>query len=243
MDLALEEARRALEHGDVPVGAVVVLDGKVIAARHNERELTGDPTAHAEMLALRDAATTTGSWRLEGATLYVTLEPCPMCAGACLNSRLERVVFGAPDPKAGATGSLYNLGADPRLNHEFEVHQGPGADESSRLLTEFFRTRRRTSPHPPTGGEEGREPATVAAGGLPERTNGAASKAVVASGSPWVRIPHPPPRVPGADNPGEHPAPPGVDEPNPRAYRRPPQDVAAVTLVILAGGLPRMSQP
>ncbi len=142
MDLALDEARRALEHGDVPVGAVVVIEGEVVSARHNERELTGDPTAHAEILALRDAAATTGSWRLESATLYVTLEPCPMCAGACLNSRISRLVFGTTDPRAGATGSLYNLGTDPRLNHEFEVLGGPGAGESARLLTEFFRSRR-----------------------------------------------------------------------------------------------------
>ncbi len=142
MGLALREARLAPGHGDVPIGAVVVIDGKVVAARHNERELTGDPTAHAEILALRDAAAATGSWRLEGATLYVTLEPCPMCAGACLNSRVTRLVFATPDPKAGATGSLYNLGSDPRLNHEFEVVAGPGAEESAQLLTQFFRSRR-----------------------------------------------------------------------------------------------------
>src|SRR5215472_16065536 len=118
MGSALDEARRAVTHDDVPIGAVVLRAGAVVAARHNERELTGDPTAHAEMLALRDAARTVGSWRLDGASLVVTLEPCPMCAGAAINARVGRVVFGAADPKAGATGSLYNLCTDPRLNHE-----------------------------------------------------------------------------------------------------------------------------
>ena len=121
MELALAEARSAPAHRDVPVGAVVWLDGEVVARRHNERELTGDPTAHAEILALRDAAARMGGWRLDGATVAVTLEPCPMCAGALQQARVARVVFGADDPKAGALGSLYNLGADPRLNHEFEV--------------------------------------------------------------------------------------------------------------------------
>ena len=144
MGLALHEASKALDHGDVPVGAVIVsAAGEVLARRHNERELTKDPTAHAEILALRDAATKLGAWRLDGVTLFVTLEPCPMCAGALLASRTARVVFGTPDPKAGATGSLYNLCADPRLNHEVAVVHGVRAVESAALLTEFFSGRRR----------------------------------------------------------------------------------------------------
>lgn len=142
MRAALDEARRALDHGDVPVGAVVIVDGQVVAARHNERELTGDPTAHAEVLALRDAAVAVGSWRLSGATLAVTLEPCPMCAGAALAARLESLVFGASDPKAGACGSLYNLCADPRLNHEVRVVPGVLPGEAANLLTAFFAERR-----------------------------------------------------------------------------------------------------
>ncbi len=142
MALAVEEATRATAHGDVPVGAIVVIDGEVVASRHNERELTGDPTAHAELLAVRDAASATGSWRLTGATVFVTLEPCPMCAGALYQSRIDRLVFGAADQKAGACGSLYNLGSDPRLNHEFEVVHGVLADECATLLTNFFATRR-----------------------------------------------------------------------------------------------------
>jgi tRNA(adenine34) deaminase len=142
MRAALDEARRALDHGDVPVGAVVVVDGQVVAARHNERELAGDPTAHAEILALRYAAVAVGSWRLSGATLAVTLEPCPMCAGAALAARVGRLVFGADDPKAGACGSLYNLCADPRLNHEVPVVPGVLADEAAGLLTAFFGERR-----------------------------------------------------------------------------------------------------
>ena len=135
---ALEQARAAALHGDVPVGAVVVHEGRVIARAHNERELRGDPTAHAEVLALRSAAQAVGGWRLAGCTLYVTLEPCVMCAGALQQSRIDRVVFGAADPKGGATGTLYNVAADPRLNHEFEVTHGVLAEESSRLLSEFF---------------------------------------------------------------------------------------------------------
>ena len=142
MQLALDEARLALHHGDVPVGAVVVVDGEVVARRHNERELTGDPTAHAEVLALRDAAAATGAWRLDRATLVVTLEPCPMCAGAAWASRVARIVFGASDMKAGATGSLYNLAADPRLNHESAVTGGVRADECGVLLTDFFAQQR-----------------------------------------------------------------------------------------------------
>lgn len=143
MTLALDEARKAIAHGDVPVGAVVVgPNGEVISIRHNERELTGDPTAHAEILALRDAAASRGGWRLDGCTLVVTLEPCPMCAGAAWASRLGRVVYGAADPRAGAMGSLYHLGADPRLNHEVPTVAGVATEACSQLLTEFFSTRR-----------------------------------------------------------------------------------------------------
>ena len=138
MELALAEARLAPTHGDVPVGAAVWHDGEVIARRHNERERTGDPTAHAETLAVRDAAARLGDWRLDGSTVAVTLEPCPMCAGALQQARVGRVVYGADDPKAGALGSLYNLGADPRLNHEFEVVPGVRAGECAALLQEFF---------------------------------------------------------------------------------------------------------
>ena len=142
MQLALAEARAALAHGDVPVGAVVLHNGQVIASRHNERELHNDPTAHAEVLALRDAAAALGSWRLNEATLVVTLEPCPMCAGALLAARIPRLVFGANDPKAGACGTLYNLCADARLNHETEVIPGIASAESAKLLTDFFATKR-----------------------------------------------------------------------------------------------------
>lgn len=144
MDLALDEARAAPAHGDVPVGAVVarLADGEVLARRHNERELTGDPTAHAEVLALRDAAAALGGWRLDGCALVVTLEPCPMCAGAAVASRLGLLAFGAPDPKAGACGSLYQLCADPRLNHELPVVDGVRAAEAAALLTGFFGGRR-----------------------------------------------------------------------------------------------------
>jgi tRNA(adenine34) deaminase len=142
MGLALAEARAALDHGDVPIGAVVVVDGVVVARRHNERELTGDPTAHAEILAMRDAAAALGSWRLEGATLYVTLEPCPMCAGGLVNARVSRLVFGARNLDAGAAGSLYHLGSDPRLNHEFTTTADVRGDECAVLLTAFFAARR-----------------------------------------------------------------------------------------------------
>jgi len=142
MRLALAQAERARHHGDVPVGAVVVHDGRVIAEACNERELRNDPTAHAELLAMRDAATRLGRWRLDDCTLYVTLEPCAMCAGAIVNSRITRVVYAAADLKAGAMGSLYNLTADPRLNHEPEVRVGVLAAESGALLGEFFRALR-----------------------------------------------------------------------------------------------------
>jgi tRNA(adenine34) deaminase len=147
MELALIEAAAATAHGDVPVGAVVIgEDGQVLAQRHNERELTGDPTAHAEMLAMRDAAAATGSWRLGGTTLIVTLEPCPMCAGALVAARVGRLVFGAADLRAGACGSLYNLCADPRLNHELPVTAGVRADRAAALLVEFFAGRRGPAP-------------------------------------------------------------------------------------------------
>ena len=149
MQLALSEAGAAADHGDVPVGAVVWHDGRVIARRHNEREATGDPTAHAEMLALRDAAVRLGVWRLDGATVAVTLEPCPMCAGALQQARVARVVFGTDDPKAGALGSLYNLGADPRLNHEFEVVAGVRADQCAMLLRDFFSSLRSATSQAP----------------------------------------------------------------------------------------------
>ena len=142
MRLALDQAAAAIAHDDVPIGAVVVRDGEVIAARHNERELTGDPTAHAEVLAIRDAAEVVGHWRLLDCTLYVTLEPCVMCAGALVNARIGRVVFAATDPKAGAVASLYELCSDPRLNHRPPVTAGVRADEAGALLREFFVSRR-----------------------------------------------------------------------------------------------------
>jgi tRNA(adenine34) deaminase len=142
MAMALAEASVAAEHGDVPVGAVVIVEGKVVAARHNERERNSDPTAHAELLALRDAAAARAGWRLVDATLVVTLEPCPMCAGAAVAARIKRLVFGAPDPKAGACGSLYNLCADPRLNHEIEVTTGVQRERVSELLSTFFASQR-----------------------------------------------------------------------------------------------------
>ncbi len=143
MGIALDAAAEALTHGDVPVGAVALHAGRVIAARHNERERRSDPTAHAEMLALSDAATALGTWRLTSVTLVVTLEPCPMCAGALVAARLGRLVYGAADLKAGACGSLYNLCADPRLNHEVPLTTGVRASEASTLLSGFFASRRR----------------------------------------------------------------------------------------------------
>ena len=142
MDAALAEASKGAEAGEVPVGAVVAVGDRIVARRHNERESLIDPTAHAELLALRDAAAKVGSWRLAGATLVVTLEPCPMCAGAAWAARLDRVVWGAPNPDAGALGSLYHLGADPRLNHEFELDHGVRAEECASLLADFFAERR-----------------------------------------------------------------------------------------------------
>jgi tRNA(adenine34) deaminase len=139
MEIALGEADHALAHGDVPVGCVVVGEDCVELARdHNRREELDDPLAHAEALALRSAARRRGHWRLDGATVYVTLEPCPMCAGALVNARVSRVVFGALDPKAGALESLFTLGRDTRLNHRFEVKGGVLRDESARRLSDFF---------------------------------------------------------------------------------------------------------
>ncbi len=142
MRLALAEAELAVPHGDVPVGALVVVDGEVIASRHNERELTGDPTAHAEVLAMRDACAQLGTWRLDNATLISTLEPCTMCAGAAVNARIECAVFGAADLEAGALGSVYNFGVDPRLRHTFDVHHGVLGDECTQSLKTFFATLR-----------------------------------------------------------------------------------------------------
>ncbi len=147
MGIALDEAFAAFAHFDVPVGAVVAgPDGEVLAHRHNERELVQDPTAHAELLALRDAAATLGRWRLDGCVLVATLEPCAMCAGAALAARIATVCFGAPDPKAGACGSLYNLAADPRLNHEMTVIPGVRGDEAAAMLRRFFAERRTARP-------------------------------------------------------------------------------------------------
>lgn len=142
MGYALAQARAAATTGEVPVGAVVVIDGAIVAARHNEREAARDPTAHAEVLAIRDAAAAIGTWRLDDATLVVTLEPCPMCAGAAWAARVGRVVFGAADPAAGAIGSLYNVAVDERLNHSSNVTHGVRAEEASALLKTFFARRR-----------------------------------------------------------------------------------------------------
>jgi len=136
---ALEQARIAVEHGEVPVGAVVVCEEKVVAASHNRRELDQDPTAHAELIAIRRAAAALGSWRLDGCTVYVTLEPCAMCAGAMVLARVERCVYGAPDPKGGFVGTLGDLSRHPRLNHGFDVVAGVRSEESSELLRSFFR--------------------------------------------------------------------------------------------------------
>jgi tRNA(adenine34) deaminase len=143
MRLALAEAAAATAHGDVPIGAVVVRDGQVIASRHNERELTGDPTAHAEVLAIRDAARSVGHWRLLDCTVFVTLEPCAMCAGAMVNARIGRLVFAATDPKAGAVVSLFALCGDVRLNHRLPVVGGLHAEQAGEMLRQFFADRRR----------------------------------------------------------------------------------------------------
>jgi tRNA(adenine34) deaminase len=142
MRLALDEARAAADEDEVPVGAIVVANGRVIGSGHNQREQLADPTAHAEMIAITQAAATLGSWRLEGCTLYVTLEPCPMCAGAILQARVPAVVWGAADPKAGAVETLYRLFEDSRLNHRVEHVGHVLADDCGRILTEFFRRKR-----------------------------------------------------------------------------------------------------
>src|SRR5262245_45402263 len=142
MRLALREAERALEHEDVPIGAVVVREGEVLAAACNERELRNDPTAHAEVLVLREAAMKLGGWRITAAVLYVTIEPCAMCAGAIVWARVPRVVFGAVDAKAGAAGSVLNVLGEPRLNWRPEVASGLLADECAALMTSFFGSRR-----------------------------------------------------------------------------------------------------
>ena len=142
MRLALREAERALEHDDVPVGCVIAREGEVIASAPNERELRGDPTAHCEILALREAAAAVGSWRLGDVVLYVTLEPCAMCAGALVLGRVPRVVYGADDPKAGAAGSVLDVLREPRLNHRPDVAGGLLAEESAELLRAFFGSRR-----------------------------------------------------------------------------------------------------
>jgi tRNA(adenine34) deaminase len=142
MRLALDAAAKSLAHDDVPIGAVVVLDDSVIASAHNEREFRGDPTAHAEILALRAASESTGSWRLEGATMYVTLEPCSMCAGALVLARIARLVYGPQDPRAGAALSLYNIPQDARLNHNLELTTDVLAEECAALVTRFFADKR-----------------------------------------------------------------------------------------------------
>jgi tRNA(adenine34) deaminase len=142
MRLALREAEQSLKHADVPIGAVVLREGEVLAAAHNERQLRQDPTAHAEVIALREASRRLGSWRLLDAVLYVTLEPCAMCAGAAVLARVARVVYGASDPKAGAAGSVLDVLAEPRLNHRPEVAGGLLAQECAALLSEFFAARR-----------------------------------------------------------------------------------------------------
>jgi tRNA(adenine34) deaminase len=142
MRLALREAGHALEHGDVPIGAVLVSDGEVLAMAHNERELRQDPTAHAEIIALREAAQAAGSWRVLDAVMYVTLEPCAMCAGAIVLARLPRVVYGTQDPKAGACGSVLDVISEPRLNHHPNVAGGLLAQDCAALLTGFFSSRR-----------------------------------------------------------------------------------------------------
>jgi tRNA(adenine34) deaminase len=143
MGLALREARKAEARGEVPIGAVIVRDGQVLGRGHNLREGSQDPTSHAEMLAIRKASRKTGNWRLLGATLYVTLEPCAMCMGAIILARLERVVFGCRDPKGGAAGSLYNLSDDPRLNHRVELGVGVRREECAGILSAFFADLRR----------------------------------------------------------------------------------------------------
>ena len=145
MGLALAEAKKAWALGEVPIGAVVVRDGEVLAWAHNLRETWGDPTAHAELIAIREAARRVGGWRLTGATVYATIEPCPMCAGALLLARVDRLVYGAPDPKGGAVDSLVRLLDDPRFNHQVRVTSGVRAEEGADLLRRFFRQLREGS--------------------------------------------------------------------------------------------------
>lgn len=156
MRRALELAKLAHYAGDVPVGAIVVKNGQVLATGYNQREVLSDPTAHAEVIAVRQASKTLEQWRLDGATLYVTLEPCAMCAGAIVNSRLERLVFGAKDPKGGACGSLFNVPADPRVNHRVSITSGILEDESIELLQNFFGEKRRLAKETKTAKEKSR---------------------------------------------------------------------------------------
>jgi len=150
MALALEVAEDAMHRGDVPVGAVVVANGRVIGVGYNRREAHADPAGHAEVVALRDACRTMGRWRVDGATLYATLEPCPMCAGALVNARVARLVYGATEPKAGAVRSLYEICTDPRLNHRLDVRGGVLAEPSAALLRSFFRAARARARKRPT---------------------------------------------------------------------------------------------
>jgi tRNA(adenine34) deaminase len=143
MKLALDEARRALDENEVPVGAVVVHQGRVIASAHNQREQLRDPTAHAEMIAITQAAESMQSWRLDDCTLYVTLEPCPMCAGAIVQARIPVLVYGAADPKAGAVRTLYHMLDDPRLNHRCQVAANVMGEQCAEILSRFFQTQRR----------------------------------------------------------------------------------------------------
>jgi tRNA(adenine34) deaminase len=154
MALALEEARLAVAEGEVPIGALVVCDGAIVSRAHNTREADNDPTAHAELIAIREASQRLGRWRLSDCTVYVTLEPCPMCAGAMHQARIERLVYGAPDPKAGAVGTLFDLSNDERLNHRFAVTSGILCEESVALLRDFFGSlRNRKGDTPPVVGE------------------------------------------------------------------------------------------
>ena len=143
MQMALDEARIAAEEGEVPIGAVVVHDGEVIARAHNRRETDADPSAHAEFRAMLEAARALGRWRLTGCTVYVTVEPCLMCAGLMVNARIDRCVYGAADPKGGAVGTLFDVSDNPRLNHSFRVTPGVCADECAQVMRDFFKARRK----------------------------------------------------------------------------------------------------
>jgi tRNA(adenine34) deaminase len=157
MGMAIDQARRAAEEGEVPIGAVVVADGVVIASAHNRREIERDPSAHAEFSALIEASRVLNRWRLTGCTVYVTLEPCLMCAGLMVNSRIDRCVYGAPDPKGGALGTLFDVSADERLNHAFEVTKGVREEECADLLRQFFRRRRKEARAAKKAAREGLE--------------------------------------------------------------------------------------